>query len=476
MTATLGAGAVPAPAPTSWRQGWTAFLLAALARVVLGALAVLLAISVLPVLVGWQSSVVLSGSMAPTFTVGDVAVVRPVPADRLEPGQVLLVDDPDSPGELRLHRLVAVQPAGLQLKGDANAAADGSLVDPAAVHGVVTLGLPLVGQPAVWLTQGRVLPLVGTGLGLLALLALSVAHRRPDDDPPAPGPSAPPARAGRRRRPAVRGLRRGAVLTAAVLVTVSLPGSGAGFSDTTASPALTFPVATIWNCSDVGTANRATNYYRLQESSGAIAGNSGTTGAAGNATYRGGVARQAGGPGCGSGEDRAVTLDGSSGYLSTTQAVTNPQSFTTQLWFSTRTARGGKLIGFGNGTNGDRSGSYDRHVYMTNAGQLVFGVYDGTIYTVTSPRSYNDGGWHLMTASFSPSSGMRLYVDGAQVASGWAPAAEAITGHWRIGFDNLNTWPATPTSEFFAGSLAHVSIYDRVLSASEVRQAWDITR
>ncbi|WP_299953574.1 signal peptidase I [uncultured Modestobacter sp.] len=467
MTTTL-----PAPAHAAWRQGWTAFLLTSLARVVLGALAVLLAVSVLPVVIGWQSSVVLSGSMAPTLTVGDVAVVRPVAVAVVEPGQVLLVDDPDSPGELRLHRLVSVQPAGLQLKGDANAAADGSLVAPSAVHGVVTLGLPLVGQPAVWLAQGQVLPLAGTGLGLLALLALAVAHRRPEDDPPA----APPIATGRRRRPAVRGLRRGAVLASAVLVAVAVPGAGAAFSDTTASPALTFPVAAHWTCPDVVAADRATHYYRLQERSGTIAGNSGTTGAAGNATYGGTATSQPGGPNCGAGETRAVTLDGSSGYLWTTQAVANPQSFTTQLWFNTRTSRGGKLIGFGNGTNGDRSGSYDRHVYMTNAGQLVFGLYNGTIYTVTSPRTYNDGAWHLMTASFSAGSGMRLYVDGALVASGWAPAAEAITGYWRIGFDNLNTWPATPTSEFFGGSLAHVSIYDRVLSANDVREAWEITR
>ncbi|MQA33484.1 LamG-like jellyroll fold domain-containing protein [Modestobacter roseus] len=449
----------------SWRHGWAALAVSTLSRIALGALALLLAASLVPALVGWQSTVVMSGSMAPALAPGDVAVVRPVDSAALEPGAVLLVDDPDLPGRLRLHRLVAVDAAGLQLKGDANPAADSSLVAPAAVHGAVSFRLPLVGEPVVWLAERRVWPLVGTAAGLAVLLALALLHRRPDDDLPAGPPSTG------------RGLRRGAVLTTAALLTLALPGAAARFSDTTATPRLTLPVAAVWNCSDVGSANRATHYYRMQERSGTTAATTGTAGSAANGTYSPrGLTSVPDGPACGPNEERAVQFDGSSGAIWTTQAVTNPQTFTVQLWFRTTTNRGGKLIGFGNGTNGDLSSSYDRHVYLTNAGQLVFGVYNGSIYTVTSPRTYNDGGWHLVTASFSAGTGLRLYVDGSLVASGSAPAAESITGFWRIGYDNLNTWPSAPTSRYFAGSLAHVSIYNSVLSASQVRDAWDITR
>ncbi|MGY1841594.1 MULTISPECIES: LamG-like jellyroll fold domain-containing protein [unclassified Modestobacter] len=467
------------PGPVAWRQGWTAFALSCLGRVALGALALLLTASVLPTLFGWQSSVVMSGSMEPALSPGDVAVVRPVDTAELRTGQVLLVDDPDSAGQLRLHRLVGVQAGGLQLRGDANPAVDGSLVDPSAVHGVVTVGLPLVGRPAVWLAEGRALPLVGTGVALLALLALATAHRRPDDDAPTPDGSLPSTRPGSRRPTLARRLRRGTVLTTAVLVTVTLPGSGAVFSDTTASPALTFPVAQWWGCSDVGGTSgaRATHYYPLQDRSGTTVVNTGSAGSAANGTYRSaGMTKLVAGPPCGNGEEQAVRFDGASGAIWTTQPVTNPQTFSLQLWFSTTTGRGGKLIGFGNGTNGDLSSSYDRHVYLTDTGQLVFGVYNGTIYTVTSPRAYNDGAWHLVTATFSAASGMRLYVDGAQVATGTAPAAEAITGYWRIGHDNMNTWPSAPTSRYFSGALAHVSIYNSVLGANQVRDAWQITR
>ena len=467
----------------TWRQGWAAFAVSTVSRVLLGALGMLLAASVLPVLVGWQSSVVMSGSMEPTLSPGDVAVVRPVDPAALAPGAVLLVDDPDLPGRLRLHRLVEVEAGGLQLKGDANPTADGSLVDPAAVHGVVTLALPLVGEPAVWIAERRMWPLAGTVAALAALVGLALLHRRPDDDPPAGTPADAvgsgdrPARSS--RRPLVRALRRGTVLVAAVLVAVSLPGAAARFTDVSTTPTLTLPVARWWSCPDVGgpTGADAARYYRLQEGSGRTATNTGDAGTAANGTYSAtGVSYGQGGPNCGPNDDNAVRLDGASGAIWTTQAVTNPQTFSLQLWFNTTTSRGGKLIGFGNGTNGDLSSSYDRHVYMTNSGQLVFGVYNGTIYSVTTPRAYNDGAWHLVTATFSARTGMRLYVDGALVTSGSAPAAENITGYWRIGYDELNTWPSAPTSDYFGGLLAQVSIYDTVLSATQVTQSWEITR
>ena len=36
------------------------------------------------------------------------------------------------------------------------------------------------------------------------------------------------------------------------------------------------------------------------------------------------------------------------------------------------------------------------------------GVYDGAVKTVASPGTCNDGDWHLMTATLSPGTGLRL--------------------------------------------------------------------
>ena len=165
---------------------------------------------------------------------------------------------------------------------------------------------------------------------------------------------------------------------------------------------------------------------------------------------------------------KAYSFDGSTQYVSTANVYTNPSEFTISLWFKTATTTGGMLIGFGVTQTG-LSWQYDRHIYMNNAGQLYFGVYPGSVHTINSALSYNDGSWHLATATLSSTAGIVLYVDGSQVASDAATTvAELTTGYWRIGYDNVAGWTSQPTSNFFNGSLDDVLIYTRALSASEV--------
>jgi len=449
-----------------WRRTRSALVVSAVARTLLGTLLLLLLASVAPALAGWETTVVMSGSMAPTISPGDVAVVRPVDTADLRPGQLLLVDDPDTPGRLRLHRLVAVQAGGLQLKGDANPTADPALVAPGAVHGVGALRLPDLGLPVVWAAEGRWQPLAVTGAVLALVVAAAGAHRADDDedrsDAPVPG-------SRRARRPTGRGTPAATVLGGAVLAVGALVGSsttGALFSATTTNDADSFAAATYFTCASAAAGESAAQYLPMQEYSGRTAANNGTFSTDG--TYAGGVTYRVDGPACGS-ASRAVRLDGSSGFVWTPIQVTSPTAFSTQLWFNTSTSRGGYLIGFGNGTNGDTSSSKDRLVYLTNSGKLVFGVYNGAVNTVTSSASYNDGNWHLVTATFSRSTGARLYVDGALVAANSSyTSAESNTGYFRAGYDSLSGWPNAPTSNYFAGSIAHMAVFTTALSAAEV--------
>ncbi|MCU1616073.1 MAG: hypothetical protein JWO98_3613, partial [Frankiales bacterium] len=87
----------------------------------------------------------------------------------------------------------------------------------------------------------------------------------------------------------------------------------------------------------------------------------------------------------------------------------------------------------------------------------------------STPAAYNDGAWHLATGTFSPGTGLRFYVDGVLIGSNTqTTAAENYTGYWRIGYDNLTSWPGAPSSFHFKGTVAQASVYDRVLTADEV--------
>ncbi|MEJ5866631.1 PKD domain-containing protein [Pseudokineococcus sp. 5B2Z-1] len=168
--------------------------------------------------------------------------------------------------------------------------------------------------------------------------------------------------------------------------------------------------------------------------------------------------------------DAATTFSGSGvlqGVASRTQP--GPQSFALETWVRTTTTRGGKLVGFGNSRTGG-STSYDRHVYMTDAGRLVFGVYPGTQRAVTSPSAYNDGAWHHVVANLGPR-GMELYVDGELVASrADVTTAQSYSGSWRVGGDTISSsWPSRPTSTSLAGTLDEVAVYPAPLTVDAVR-------
>jgi signal peptidase I len=176
--------AVPAATRSSTTAGLAPtvrVVIAALSRMMLTVAMSLTLWAAMPALLGWQPTTVVTGSMAPKINHGDVVSARPVPSSSLQPGMVLLVDDPDHRDRLRLHRLVRFNPDGsLVLRGDANPQDDSSPVDRKAVHGVGVLRVPYVATPILWLQQGAWLRLVMLVAVILALVAAAGLDRHLD--------------------------------------------------------------------------------------------------------------------------------------------------------------------------------------------------------------------------------------------------------------------------------------------------------
>jgi len=174
--------------------------------------------------------------------------------------------------------------------------------------------------------------------------------------------------------------------------------------------------------------------------------------------------RAQGGPGY------ALSFDGTNDLVSTSFTVTNPQAFTLSVWFKTTTTRGGRILGFGNSQSGT-STMYDRAIYMSDAGRVLFGVYSGAVVqSLSSSFSYNDGGWHQATATFSTTNGMKLFVDAQLVDANAAyNMAQVYNGWWRLGGDSMGSWPSQPTSSYFAGLLDEVQIWNRDRPQTEIQ-------
>ncbi|MBD8540268.1 LamG-like jellyroll fold domain-containing protein [Frigoribacterium sp. CFBP 8751] len=461
---TLAAPAATTPQVRSDLSFWGALCLATTARVVLATAVCLLLWAAVPALWGWSPTTVASGSMAPAITPGDVVVAMPVDAAALDAGQVLLVDDPDRAGDLRLHRLVDTTDDGsLRLKGDANAEVDSSLVSPGAVHGVGVLLVPSIGSAMLWHGGDRVLGVLVVSLVVLLLLAATRLEPASEDvaDPLALSRHrAPTHPSGRSRAVRVSGLVVTVVAGVAVMFLV-VGSSHAAFSATTSTSSAF--ATSRFSCLDRPVAAQARFAYQFNDGVGTSARDSSGNGRSGTltpgATIEGGT--------CAAGDGPYLRLDGVSGQVTTGQMIDGPQVFTVETWFRTTTTTGGKLIGFGNSRAG-LSGQYDRHLYLTDEGRLIFGVYSGGYFSVESPAAYTDGAWHLATATLGPS-GTALYVDGTLVASSTQTAAENARGYWRIGYDAVSiSWPSSPTSKYYRGDLDDTTVLDVASTAAEV--------
>ncbi|MFJ6795211.1 DNRLRE domain-containing protein [Streptomyces sp. NPDC091268] len=208
-------------------------------------------------------------------------------------------------------------------------------------------------------------------------------------------------------------------------------------------------------------------YWRYDESAPPFAADSSTGGNQSGVHLNAPALRQT--PAAVTGASTAIGFDGTDAQVYGDQRQNVGSTYSIETWFKTNTTRGGKLIGFGNNQSRNSS-QYDKHIYMTNDGRLVYGVYTGATRTITTGGTdrYNDNAWHHVVATQGPG-GMVLYVDGAQKGTLGVTTHENFAGYWHAGGDNLGGWPDRPASDHWAGQLDETAVYPTVLSAAQVQ-------
>jgi signal peptidase I len=140
----------------------------------------------------WSPTLVTTGSMQPRVTPGDVVMIRPVDPQELTPNTVVLFERVD--GQRVLHRIVEQLPdSTFRTQGDAHDVPDSEFVHAEQIQGAAVLAVPWVGRPSLWLSEGRVLHMIATAVGLLAVLALAPRSFDPAFDPWAAGRRVNPA-------------------------------------------------------------------------------------------------------------------------------------------------------------------------------------------------------------------------------------------------------------------------------------------
>ncbi|WP_156876566.1 signal peptidase I [Microbacterium luticocti] len=176
----------------------------------------------------------------------------------------------------------------------------------------------------------------------------------------------------------------------------------------------------------------------------------------------------------------SVTFNGTNQCLYVPGRLTNPSTFSLEAWFRTNKKSNGKIIGFGDANGSAADGSYDRHIYLDSSGRVVFGVYPGSVRTISTTSNNADDRWHHVVATLSPAAGMALYLDGQLAASNPAvTTAQSYAGYWKIGCGNLTSWAnGTVTSgnntgyngpSYFDGWLQYAAVYTVALTPAQVK-------
>lgn len=118
-----------------------------------------LAGNAVPMPFGVGASVVLSGSMEPTLSVGDLLIIQE--RESYNTGDIVVYQSGSTPV---VHRIVAISDGTVITRGDANNADDTPFL-AAAIKGEVVAAIPLVGYP-IWALKSPV--------GIMVTLAMAV--------------------------------------------------------------------------------------------------------------------------------------------------------------------------------------------------------------------------------------------------------------------------------------------------------------
>lgn len=404
-----------------------------------------------PVLIGWGSFVVTSGSMEPSISVGDVVVGRPVdPADEIDVGRVYVFRDQSRDDErLTVHRIVAEPaPGEYTTAGDANGVPDAIPLFADGIEARGILLVPLVGLPVVWLRSGEWLNLAMWLV--LTIGAFWIATRNIEGEPPKwnflravrelwsggrPADAESSGKGDSRARP-LAAVGTGIVLVVLNSVLVATP---AGFTATARNSGNVWSVGQ-WTHGYVSAvlADDPTGFWLLDESSGAWAHNE---------------VDRAGryGPGVTLGHPGAPpTILGTSVYpgtgtitLTPDPVLSPPQAMSQEIWFRTTSTTGGILFGF----RPSDGAPADRLLKVRPDGRLIYGDWQSQPYrTTVTPAAYNDGQWHhvvVSAARLGNRQEVTIYVDGSPVVTGQASPAGWMSGSWFIGpFDGYVDNPA----------------------------------
>lgn len=204
-------------------------------------------------------------------------------------------------------------------------------------------------------------------------------------------------------------------------------------------------------------------WFKMEESSGTSANNSGTLGTAARGTITSGIGYRKSGPRPSayplfSSSNYAMDFNDDEEYISTTNRVMdNLHAFTLAIWVYVDDLENNRtgLIG--------QNDSVELGFITTSTIQIW--TSSGGSVTVSWPFSW--GSWHHIAAT-GDGTALRLYFDGTQVGSGSSTTSNYGSSSYTLHVGGAAVFDPPISGSRFDGLLDEAIMYDRALSAAEV--------
>jgi len=175
----------------------------------------------------------------------------------------------------------------------------------------------------------------------------------------------------------------------------------------------------------------------------------------------------------------SLVFDGANDYVSTNNFSLdfNTQSFTLSAWVKTsNNVRSGKIINKGQSSAFPAGGAGYSLRFVPTSGAM-FSVGDGSSFTSVSVSNVDDvpnNVWKFFVGVFDrATSTQTIYIDGVFNNSATFSLGSTSNPQAELTIGNLERGIYGQGSEFFIGDISTVSIYNKALTADEVKQNYN---
>ncbi|HTK33501.1 MAG TPA: LamG domain-containing protein [Candidatus Paceibacterota bacterium] len=170
---------------------------------------------------------------------------------------------------------------------------------------------------------------------------------------------------------------------------------------------------------------------------------------------------------------QGFSFDGGTQYVDTANFADNLTDFSVSTWFKTTYGGSVRLLVSKLGSGGWATGAGWGLGIITGGKISALAQTDGSNYVQVGSAPHNDGKWHHAVMTMSGGNTAKLYIDGVEDDAAGPSGSGTVSGYSNASNVRIAT---DYNGEYFSGSLDDVQIYNKALSAAEVKQLYNFGR